>query len=411
MFGEDEHAKIIAASSCCSYPSCFTTAPKPRGRLKTYFTLEVVIICALIVTALYNLQAPLLWSREGPADERPPATAKRAAKEKLYYADKRSVLRDYGYKDCPWMSLLPDVRYPRVTSHLPPPPGMLRCVEQLVAWQQAGDIVFKMMEGQGLGAQMGGGFHGNNDDGDLDLTMYSRKGVDMNAHYDWCKPWGPNLGSYGFYAYSPTLPPGAPGFQKANKAAFLAQSKGTGAITEGCIGTWEGIEVLLPDPIWYFRTLYGGSYWVPPVQGGKDMGSRLWEYMKPSLSLFPYHGDWLVHFHEGLKRGVDMDSDGKISSAEFMRYVRNSTRVNQKWLALAIENDPCMVANGIVHYQHTYVACNVSRVMRSACSGKNKTNKLRCDEENFKVFDKTVWKGGPRYLHNKTKCTKKIEAP
>ena len=258
---------------------------------------------------------------------------------------------------------------------------------------------------------MGGGFHGNTDDGDIDMAMYTRTGVTIDDHYQWCRP-GTNLGSFGFYSYTPSIPEGSPGYHEANKAAFLKQSEGAGKIISACIGTWEGFEVLLPKPSeGYFRDLHGGSYWVPPVQGGKEMGRYLKEYMDPTKSLFPWFS-WLVEFHDGLKRGVDKDSDGAISTSEFMHYVRTSERVNQKWLNHSLTDDPCIVANAIIHYQHTYLVCNAARTMRATCESKDEASgedKATCDKKNYDVFVKDYWKDGPQYIsEDKPKCLDKI---
>ena len=147
---------------------------------------------------------------------------------------------------------------------------------------------------------------------------------------------------------------------------------------------------------------------MPPVQGGKEMGRSLKEYMNPNLSLFEWF-NWLEEFHDGLKLGVDKDSDGVISASEFMHYVRTIERVNQKWLDHSLKDDPCMVANAIIHYQHTYLVCGAARTMRAKCASKDEADKLSCDKKNYDVFLKDVWKDGPQYIsEDKSKCLDKI---
>jgi hypothetical protein len=67
------------------------------------------------------------------------------------------------------MSLPEDERYPRTKPKKAAPEAMVRCVQQLSAWQEQGEIVFKIMEGQGIAAETSGWYHGNGDDDDLDM--------------------------------------------------------------------------------------------------------------------------------------------------------------------------------------------------------------------------------------------------
>ena len=56
------------------------------------------------------------------------------------------------------MTLPPELRYPRLLSGVSrdPPDTMVRCLQRLTRWQEEGEIIFVMMEGQGLAAQMSG---------------------------------------------------------------------------------------------------------------------------------------------------------------------------------------------------------------------------------------------------------------
>ena len=92
------------------------------------------------------------------------------------------------------MKLPIEIRYPR-QRQAKPPESMVDCMKKLTNWQNIGDLVFRLMEGQGLGAQTAGGFHGNNDDNDIDMTIFSRKGVEGGTLR---LVQLTNLGSFGF---------------------------------------------------------------------------------------------------------------------------------------------------------------------------------------------------------------------
>ena len=239
------------------------------------------------------------------------------------------------------------------------------------------------------------------------MTVWSRMGVDRLAHYNWCD--GVSLGSFGFVELRPGRPDAT-----CNKALFAADVKSasarayghghatsvqlTGArvtdISDNCIGEWEGIEVLLPKPEHgYFRKLHGGSYWVPPSKGGKELGWRMRQYMDPAAALFPYF-EWMLASLEGLEKNVDMNRDQVITSAEFMKYVRDNDRVNQKWLSSAIQDTPCVVADAIVHYQHILRMGTLMRAMRAQCNKME--DRKACNEKNWVSFNRTFG-GGPQY--------------
>ena len=381
--GHDGKLAMCRAKTCCSqYGWCGYT--KEHCALPERSTLESEIArWASKVLADELLPEESDKTKWQAFDEIPPKTSK--------------TLREYGYAPCSFMLLPTDTRYPRTRPgrggrgrRSAAPGHMLACVRRLATWQERGDIVFRLMEGQALGAQMVGGYHGGSDDDDLDMKMFSRKGDDYKTHYTWCGAKA-KLGSFGFYALEPS---------EDNKAAFLAQSQGRGKIVpDSCIGTWEGIELLLLKPENpYVRQQHGGSYWVPPVQGGKKLGARLRAYMDPADELFPWFASWLVHFHEGLKNGVDTDSNMQISVAEFMAYVRSNDRVNQKWLAQA---DPCVVANGFVHYHFMMPTIQLARELRKKCDGM--VNATTCHDRNWVEF-KAAFGSGPNYLKSQSEC-------
>ena len=51
---------------------------------------------------------------------------------------------------------------------------------------------------------------------------------------------------------------------------------------------------------------------------------------------------------------VDINNDGEISAAEFLSYVQGQSKVNQLWLNRTMVQQPCVIYNAAVHYNHTY---------------------------------------------------------
>ena len=320
------------------------------------------------------------------------------------------MLPALGFQKCPWRSLPSETRYPRIIDphgHRPRE-GIVRCVERLAGWQEEGDILFVLMEGQGLSAMMSGAYHGNRDDDDVDMRVFSRKGVTEEAHYKWCETESISLGSFGFF---PVEPPTMkfPAYLKARGTESVGTIPWGTIGMRACIGRWETFDVLLPHPkSHYFRNLHGGSYWVPPVKGGKEMGQSFPGYMDPSSSLFPYFDRWLVDFHDGLRSGVDLDHDSIISTIEFFRYVKGNTRVNQKWLQLAMQKRPCVVANALIHYEHLMKFCNLAREMRQRCEKCGKRcnlaeSKKCCHLQNWNAF-KSQYGEGPSYYEEENEA-------
>ena len=174
------------------------------------------------------------------------------------------------------MTLPMDERYPRVQSSKSPPSSMRKCIQHLVCLQEKGDIVFRIMEGQGIAAETSGHYHGNGDDGDLDIRTHSRLATTKgpNNPYGLCRSpeagdGVTDIGSFGFHQ-DPTTP--------NNTKAYQQMSQQPGGIVDmvdgcnmyacsSCIGTWGGMKVLLSHPKdHYLRDINGASYWVPPVQ-------------------------------------------------------------------------------------------------------------------------------------------------
>lgn len=274
------------------------------------------------------------------------------------------TLRLYGLPACSWMSVPLVMRYPR-TRKVAAPQAMRECVDRLWQWQEQGDILFQMLEGQGLGATAAGGFHGNFDDGDLDIKMISQL-QQFPTLYAHCP--GFDLGQYGFQAWPHTE--GTTAFQRyfsnasdtpwttaphknAEKQAW-AEGEMRKWLGNGCICQWEEWEVLCVSqpPYNYWRKGHGGSWWVPPMKGGKAVGDDLIHYLNPANSLYGYFG-WFAETQGGLAI-LDKDpKDNMINMREFLAYVRSTPRVNQLWLERATADEPCIVANAQIHYNHT----------------------------------------------------------
>lgn len=300
------------------------------------------------------------------------------------------ALRAYGFRRCPWMSLEKDVRYPRrldPRGHRPKE-SLVSCLERLVEWQERGDILFILKEGMGLGAQMSGGYHGNWDDDDIDMTVFSRRpDTTRMKHYEWCSDKGIDLGSFGFHIVD------APNMSSYVLSAQRERFSGENLC---CIGRWESFDVLLPHPnAHYFRELHGGSYWVPPVAGGKEMGKKFEEYMNPDTALFKWF-TWLKTFHDGL-RTLDQDGDEAISVQEFFTFLESSNRVNQNWLTRARKKQPCFVANALVHYENLMKFAGLMRSLRRRCEADYVPSKTSCHAENWRFF-KAEYGDGPVYF-------------
>ena len=265
---------------------------------------------------------------------------------------------EYHFGECPWMDLPTPSRYPRNQPKRRPPYKLWECFDKMWQWQQDGQILFILYEGQGLAAITGGGFHGNDDDDDLDMKMLSRLYPNVDGH---CP--GAAMGNWGFspapsvdnigvgVRYKPIRLFGAALASPLSTSddSLLREVQNT-----GCICRWEEFEVLClnPEKSSYMRIRHGGSFWVPPKKGFKETGNMFKIFMQPGTREFPHFG-WVKTTVRGL-RLIDANSDGAISVHEFLTFLRNDYRVNQVWLSVAVANDPCAVANAHIHYNHTF---------------------------------------------------------
>ena len=50
---------------------------------------------------------------------------------------------------------------------------------------------------------------------------------------------------------------------------------------------------------------------------------------------------------------------GQISASEFMAFLRSSGKINPLWLSRTLTQQPCVVYNAALHYNHTYVCANL----------------------------------------------------
>ena len=115
-----------------------------------------------------------------------------------------------------------------------------------------------------------------------------------------------------------------------------------------------------------------------------------------------------------------------ISATEFMDYVQLNKRVNQQWLRHTTQEQPCVVANALVHYQSLMRFSNLARGMRRQCEGRlgflwdfiqriglpqilynayayyyrGSAAKKTCDLKNWKLF-KNEYGEGPAYFEEK----------
>jgi len=249
-------------------------------------------------------------------------------------------------------------RYPRVhSSPLSHRSSIYKCMAKLAAYQERGDFVFVPFGGIGLTAMTIGGSHGNGDDDDIDLKSVSRVNKSLHDHCD-----GVNLGPYGF-EYWPK--PENQNVEQSIAAISALHNQSSVAfkalpstlkehyLTEACVCEWEGLSLLcIPnDAYWVYD--YGKSYWVPPASSGfKDTGVGFKGYMSPGNSLEPYFS-WLEETMRSLST-VDINNDGEISAAEFLSYVQGQSKVNQLWLNRTMVQQPCVIYNAAVHYNHTY---------------------------------------------------------
>lgn len=290
-----------------------------------------------------------------------------------------SVLREYGFDICPWMSLPENMRYPRKIdlSTDRPSTTFLCCLDRLIEWQERKKILFVLAEGHGLGAQMTGGYHGNSDDDDIDIRGLFHLDTTQSEPENWCDTYDMELGVYGKFS--------------VGKQTETFVKNNARNLTNYCIGEFESRVVLLTHPKTnYSRELYGGSFWVPPVQGGKDLGRPFLAFFDPKKSRSRRWFSWFEKSHDGIRTLDKSPSDGKISKEEFFDYLTTNSRINQEWLQHVRVHRPCFVANALVHYQHIMRFGNMGRSLRYRCGNKynryNWETREACTQQNWKLF-------------------------
>ena len=219
------------------------------------FLWEWRLVFSLVAVMLFLTSIPLvLWTQPEPMVERPVRTSK--------------TLRKYGLEECSWMKTSSELRYPRVKNGNAPE-NMRACVDTLWRWQELGELVFKPISGQALGALFVGGFHGNTDDGDLDLKFASR----LPSSEDLCSEFG--LGAlHGLKAL-----PARSGNSREDDQLMVNVTEQM-SLPRPCICRWEEFEVLCDnEESRNTFDLFGGSWWVPPCLVGKMLTLQIrWVY-------------------------------------------------------------------------------------------------------------------------------------
>ena len=170
---------------------------------------------------------------------------------------------------------------------------MWKCIEHLVKLQERGELIFVLFGGTGLGASTMGGFHGNGDDGDVDIKSYSRFASSLDAH---CS--GIGLGEYGFSYWAKTENATAVQTREETWQMMVNESSPEyrdhhSAISNinsysPCVCEWEDLSVFCMEKPTYWTSEYGGSWWVPlpTTEGFKDTGTGRFEgFFRPGNAL------------------------------------------------------------------------------------------------------------------------------
>ena len=169
---------------------------------------------------------------------------------------------------------------------------MWKCVEHLVKLQERGELIFLLFGGMGLSASTMGGFHGNGDDGDVDIKSYSRFASSLGAHCD-----GTDLGEYGFEYWAKTE--GLTAVQTREETWQMVANESSPEYKDHhrpilsdingyspCVCEWEDLSVLCMEKPSYWTYEYGGSWWVPlpTTEGFKDTGTGRFEgFFNPAI--------------------------------------------------------------------------------------------------------------------------------
>ena len=174
-----------------------------------------------------------------------------------------------------------------------------------------------LLQGLGLGARTVGGFHGNADDADIDVYMLTRvdskslgcckrgeqtcaeaesneTGIRINSRgqaetcrlmrnghlASYCQN-GQRLGNYGTDVASSDR-------SLAMKPQITSKA-GVKLRGQMCRCEFEGMELLCADDgDASRRASFGGSWWVPPIAGGKDTGWELGQFFDPDKPLWQW---------------------------------------------------------------------------------------------------------------------------
>ena len=315
---------------------------------------------------------------------------------------RESLVKSTGLLKCPWMHRPADFRYPRQRLSSRCTPRFSSCLARLANWQAQGHLLLSLYEGSGLGALTSGGFHGDcAGDGDLDVLLSSELFPNwVEEHCEVDSGLARNIDKYLYIKPVAGVPFRA--HLRKQVIPYLTRDNlwRRTDLPSGypCVCEYEGFEMLCP-PAKYFIKLYGGSWWVPSLGGGKNTGHHLRAFMIPpkpnddpdnnddsicvagSGDLFCYF-HWLEDTNRGLANQlVDPNGDGDVSIIEFLAYVRSSKGVNQLWLDHAMREEPCVVANAQIHYNHTLRFSSWAISLRRRCGNRFRFGNRKCHEE------------------------------
>ena len=337
--------------------------------------------------------------REISADSGPKGNGHNAAGKQTASTKSKVLRENYNLTECRWLHTPPAIRYPRIRNV--PPKGMHACVLKLARLQEQGLLFFQLMDGQSLAAMVGGGYHGNGDDGDLDIHVASHIHGKASHH---CS--GVSIGEIGFKRLTPNGQlkdkPLNEQLADVRQEIYRWSLKPRGEGYHGqpyglpCICHWEDIEVLCvgdQTTLNYMEWTYGGSWWVPPNSGGKHTGSRyITDFANPTSTHYTGYWSWLTATLSGI-RLVDSNKDGQISVPEFELYFSSHPKVNQKWVAdNRRSGNNCVIANAQIHYNHTLVWGDIMVRLKAECTDVQ--SQAACREKNWGYFQ-TIWQDPP----------------
>ena len=164
------------------------------------------------------------------------------------------------------------------------------------------------------------------------MAMYTRTGVTIDDHYQWCRP-GTNPGLSALFIHA-SIPEGRVTMRLRSSRAKVWAKSFRLALVHGKVSRFccqSPARILSSSR----RVLLGAG----------KMGRYLKEYMDPTKSLFPWFS-WLVEFHDGLKLRADVPLVHPSSCTMYAQVCQ------PKWL---LRSQMTLALYAIIHYQHTYL--------------------------------------------------------